>query len=375
VLWFIFFLSPALAHAGTIFYVDENPQDLRIEEQQEPEPRPLFPHPQLEPEYQIEQDYYFREQNYTQRVVYKKDSSYVDLNLARIDLSIASGHAIKPKYQLQHYNYSTTTTSQAGGSTVTSTEQVYVSESFVPNAYGTATLSFPVHEDSPSNSQPGYQMNAVTRQGHFGYGVEIGYQNIATATLQNAQYTITQTRTSTATQTTASTSGGATTVSSPTTTTTNYTATLNIPDMTIKMVDIPINFNLLIFPIYDGYIQPYLKAGLGMNMSYNTVEYLLPADYDKSDYNPTGTFAPFYLQGWGVAPFIFSYGAGMHIMLTESFAIHVAYLSQSLKSRTLNFQVIAIDQDDDAANQAYGDICFEVSKKATLIELGLAYYF
>lgn len=370
VLWFIVFLSPAIVHAGTIYYVDETPCDERIEEQQESPPRPLFPHPQLEPEYQVQQDYYFREQNYTEKVIYKKDSSYFDINYAWIDLSISSGRSITPKYETQNYTDTQTTTSQSGGSTVTSTSDIFVTESFVINDYGSGTLIFPVHEDSAANRQPGYQINAVTRNGHFAYGVELSYQNIAAVILKDAQYTITQTRTSTTTNTSVDATSGATSTTSPGTTTTNYTAEFHIEEMSIKMVDMPINFTLMYFPIYDGYIQPYVKAGLGMNMSYTTLEYQLPVGYTGP-----GTFAPFYIEGWGVSPFTFTYGAGVHVMLTDSWAVHFSYLSQSLNSQTRKFTTIAIDQDNEESNQAYGAMRFKISKKATLVEMGLAYYF
>lgn len=372
-LWFIVFLSPALINAGTIYYVDETPCDERIEEQQEQPPRPLFPHPQLEPEYQVQQDYYFREQNYTEKVVYKKESSYFDVNYAWVDLSISSGKSIKPQYATQTYTETTTNqTTTAGGVTNTVTLDTYVTESFVIDNYGVGTLTFPVHEDKANNRQPGYQINAVTRNGHFGYGVEMGYQNIATAHLKDAHYTLTQTRTSTSTTTSAGTDGsGATTSTYSGTTTINYNVDLNLDSLSIKIVDIPINFTLMYFPIYDGYIQPYVKAGMGVNMSYTTLEHLIPQDYPQN----RGTLTPFYTQGWGVCPFSFTYGAGVHVMLTESWAFHLSYLSQSLNSQTLKFTTVAINQSENQANKAYGDMRFKVSKKATMFQMGLAYYF
>lgn len=369
-LWFIVFLSPALLSAGTIYYVDETPSDTRIEEEQEPPPRPMFPHPQLEPEYQLEQDYYFREQHHTEKVIYKKDSNYFDLNYAWIELKISDNKGIEPKYDLQRYTntYSTTTTDDAGNTT-TADNEVYVSESFSIDNYGTAIITFPTHENADEKRQPGYQFNAVTRNGHIAYGVEVSYQNIATLVLQGSEYTITQTQSSTSTTTSVDGNGNQT-VSAGVSAVSELTANLHIDELSIKVVDLPINFTMMYFPIYDGYFQPYLKAGLGLNMTYTTMTYTLPPGYEGP-----GTFSPFFIDGWSVYPFCFTYGAGLQVMISEGWALHMSYLEQSLPGQTPQFTVIAIDQDENSANQAYGDIRFKFKQRATLMQLGLAYYF
>ena len=102
---------PCLLFAGTVYYTDEPPRPQNPEEF----PKPLFDHPEFEPNYDIEEAYYFHDKKDLKKIIYKKDSGYFEFNFGYSDLSVVS---VKPYYYPQNYTQQiqTTTNNNAGSS-------------------------------------------------------------------------------------------------------------------------------------------------------------------------------------------------------------------------------------------------------------------
>jgi len=357
------FLCP-FAWGGSLYFVDEPPQ----QQPQEEAPRPLFDHPELDPGYQEQEIYYFQDQKYTESVIYKKVSSYMDMNYGYSDLTVSS---VLPYYYPCNYTQQTTSTStSSNGTTTESTATMQVNESFSIQNAGTYTVDYQEKSASPSQ-QYFLQFNAISRDAHFGWGIEMSYNNNPLITLTNPWYIINRTITSTQDNTQTTGTGSSSTYPAPSTVQ-QVTANVTLNTLSLKVVNVPIHLTMQYFPIYDGYFQPYLKFGIGANFTYTKMSVT-----ENNDASTRGTLAPLYQTGWAFKPFTYTYGAGLQIMLTESLALTCSYLKQGLQGRSTKFTVIvnSSDPSQQNANGSYGDMRFEFKEKTTLKEIGLAYYF
>jgi len=352
-----------LAWGGALYYVDESDtESIRQEDSHLSDPRPLFNHPELEPGYSDKEILYFQDQKYTQSVIDKKNSSYLEWNYGYSDLTLSS---ISPFYYPQNYTTTTTVSSTTNGTTSQSNATMTINETFAINSYGTADLSFTqVHTDP--TQQYFMQMSAITRTKNLGMGIEMSYNNNPTITLVDPSYTINQTTSSTSTTTT---TGDNTTESYPTLTITTKTVNITLNNLVLKVVNIPINLTVQYFPIYDGYFQPFVKVGMGCNFTHTDMTVTENTDSTR------GTLTPLYQMGWAFKPFSLTYGGGVQIMLTPSLALTGSYSLQRLDGRSTKFSVIVNDPDNSTLSGTYGDMRFEFKQKTTLKELGLVYYF
>ncbi len=375
----ILFLSPLFLYAGTIEYIDSCHN--AGEEKQVSDPQPLFDHPRLEEDFAYKEILYFQEQRKIQKTVDKKNSSYMDVSYGYSDLTLSS---IKPFYYPVNTTETVSTTqTQADGSTTQSSAKMTINESFAINGYGASSLSFEQQSESASQ-QYFLQFNAMTREKHLGVGLEISYNNNPIITLQNPSYQINRTITSTQTNTTA-TAGGTGSAGTSTYPAPSTISSLEVPvtlnNLRLKVVNVPIHFSMTYFPIYDGYFQPFVKAGIGINMSHTNMQ--VTEDEDPA---MRGTLTPLYQTGWAFMPFTYTYGAGFQLMLTESLAFTCSYLKQKIDGRSTRFSVMVnMPQSDNSdstngssttnLNGTYGDMRFEFFQKTTLKEIGFAYYF
>ena len=353
-----------LAWGGTLYYVDDiDTESTRRDYQKLPDPRPLFSHPELEPGYPEKEILYFQDQKYTQSVIDKKISSYIDFNYGYSDLTLSS---VTPFYYPQNYTTDTTvTTTNSNGTTSQSNSTMTINETFAINSYGTSSLTFTQAHTDPTQ-QYFMQFNAITRTKNLGMGIEMSYNNNPTITLVNPSYTINQTTTSTATTTTLRDSK---TSSYPSSTVTEKTVNVTLNNLVLKVVNVPINFTLQYFPIYDGYFQPFAKIGIGCNFTHTDMT------VTENNDSTRGTLTPLYQTGWAFKPFSITYGVGVQIMLTPSLALTGSYILQRLDGRSTKFVVIINDINDSTVNGTYGDMRFEFQQKTTLKEIGLVYYF
>jgi opacity protein-like surface antigen len=207
-------------------------------------------------------------------------------------------------------------------------------------------------------------------------GVELSYNNNPTITLINPEYQINQTVTSTVMNNATTGTGGTTSYPAPSTVR-FVQAPVTLNSLSLKVVNVPLHLTMQYFPVYDGYFQPFLKAGIGLNLTHTDMT--LAEDLDSAT---RGTLMPLYQTGWAFKPFTYTYGAGVHIMLTDSLSLSFSYLKQKLDGRSTKFKVMINDPNDSnresgtpSVNGTYGDMRFEFQQKTTLKEIGLAYYF
>ncbi len=361
---YLLFLTPLVCAAGTVYYTDEPPQ----QEEQEKLPKPLFNHPELEPEFKINEQYYFEDKKNLKKKVYRKESSFFEFDYGLSDLEVKN---VTPKYYAQNYTQVIPTSTSGSGSSsssVTSTTLV-VRETFSIIDYGTFTYTFPSDDDTDPTKQDSFQVNMVGRSKNWGYGMEISYDNHPTITLTHPHYQIVQTQTSTTTSTSTSASGQVST-STATTVPVQKTADVIMDTATMKVVNVPIHLTAYYFPIYDGYFQPYLKGSLGINYSKTTLS------IDTATENSIATMVPLYQEGWGFMPYTWTFGIGCHIMLSENWALNVGYDQQRIDGRSTRFCVTVSDPANptSSSNGPYGDMRLEFEQRRKVYLIGLAYY-
>ncbi|NBW56232.1 hypothetical protein EBR43_00320 [bacterium] len=369
---FLILFLPCLLFAGTVYYTDEPP----ISQNPEEFPTPLFDHPEFEPNYDIQEAYYFRDKKDLKKIVYKKESGYFEFNFGYSDLSVMS---VEPYYYPQNYTQQIQTTNNNSGNngnnnsnSSTTTQNLTVHETFSIIDYGTFDVTFPSVLNPPTypdpTQQPVLQINAITRSKHLGYGFELSYNNNPTIELTNPVYKIFQTQTSTVQNTNPSNGGSQSSVS--TTTVSEIDATVTLDKAKLKVVNVPIHLTLHYFPIYDGYFQPYLKAGLGLNLTHTVMDI-------SQNVGSAATLVPLYQEGWAFMPFTYTYGGGVHIMITESLALSASYIKQRIQGRSTKFQVVLSSQNPQLtdSNGPFGNMRFKFDQKTTLKQIGLVYYF